>query len=451
MPQENNPEAIREWEIWMDNLIITNNFQKENIPFYQYSEFKNVKLIGGNVYKATFKICQKTIALKYVSLNDKFTLDNLINEVSKKLESHDSILKFYGITKQEDTNNYMIILEYSNNSSLCQYLITNFQKMDWIAKLNIAKQIANALMHLHSNEIIHGKLNSENILVHNGNIKLNYFGISKHTFESLKFQYIDPNTIEKNKCLDIFSLGIILWEISSGKPLFEMESSSNIDLLNNIVKGKREMIIPGTPSKYQKLYTDCWKHDGNSRPDISQVVKNLSEITISDVSIGVETSWSHPHDIIDEVNSVKLEKSNKQNDEPEVHSDSPFIDVSTEINEFLKDLFEIFIDSYKKQVQSMHPITIKNYLRECNKNPVKVLNEMIRHPSYYWLTSLMEFFYFYGIGTVIDYEMAFKFFGLAANEITDMKYNSFTNLSLRKLYNINKEIGLIYLFNWSLC
>jgi serine/threonine protein kinase len=52
----------------------------------------------------------------------------------------------------------MIILEYANNGSLRQYLKTNFQKMDWNTKLNLAKQIANVLMYLHSNEIIHGKL-----------------------------------------------------------------------------------------------------------------------------------------------------------------------------------------------------------------------------------------------------------------------------------------------------
>ena len=66
----------KEWETWMDNLIIEDTFQKENIPFYQYSEFVNVNLVGENVYKATFKISQKTVALKCISLNDKFTLDN---------------------------------------------------------------------------------------------------------------------------------------------------------------------------------------------------------------------------------------------------------------------------------------------------------------------------------------------------------------------------------------
>ncbi|RHZ68640.1 hypothetical protein Glove_294g145 [Diversispora epigaea] len=447
-------DDIREWETWMDNLIIEDTFQKENIPFYQYSEFENVELISGNVYKAAFKISQKTVALKRFSLNNKFTLDNLINEIKRhrKLEAHNSILRFYGITKQENTNNYIIILKYANGGTLRQYLKTNFQKMDWNAKLNIAKQIANALMYLHSNEIIHGKLNSKNIFVHNGNIKLNDFEMAKYTPESLKsltdslglIQYIDPQYLElftkigKNKSSDIFSLGTILWEISSGKPPFEMESSSNIDLLDNIVKGKREMIIPGTPSKYKETYTDCWKHNGNSRPNISHVVKNLSKIIISDANDKCET---YPHNLTDEVISVKSEKSNK-NDKLEVQSDPLLVDVSVEIFESIKNLFEFYIDSYKKQDFRMQPIFIRNYIRECNKNPVKILHEMISHPSHSLFTSLIGFFYKHGIGTVIDNQMAFESFSLASNEITDMKNVS---PSLRKLYGINKEIGFICL------
>ncbi|RHZ86087.1 hypothetical protein Glove_54g159 [Diversispora epigaea] len=332
------------YEKKMDNLIIEDTIQKENIPFYQYSEFENVKLIAANIFKAAFKISQKTIALKCVSLNDKFTLENLTNEIKRhrKLEIHDSILKFYGITKQEDTNNYMIILEYVNEGSLRQYLKTNFQKMDWNAKLNLAKQIANVLMFLHSNDIIYEKLNPENIFVHNGIIKFNVFGITKIISDSLSYltntlgpiQYMDPQYLElfsmigKNKSSDIFGLGITLWEISSGIPPFEMESSSNVDLLNNIVKEKREIVIPGTPHKYKEIYTDCWNNNGNLRPDIFQVVKNLSEIIISDTSVEFEPPQSQPYNVTD----VKLENLNRQNEEPIIKSNLPF-NVTTEVNE----------------------------------------------------------------------------------------------------------------------
>ncbi|RHZ70764.1 hypothetical protein Glove_267g31 [Diversispora epigaea] len=443
----------KEWETWMDNLIIEKIIQKENIPFYQYSEFQNVKFITANIFIATFKSSQKTVTLKCISLNDKFTLDNLINEIKRyrKLEIHDNILKFYGIVKQENTNNYMIVLEYVNGDSLRQYLKTNFQKMDWNVKLNLAKQIANILMHLHSNDIIHdGILNSENIHIHNGIIKFNVFGLTKIVSDSLSFlpnnlgpiQYMDPqHKLFKNKSSDIFGLGIILWEISSGSPPFEMDSSLNVDLLNDIVKGKREMTIPGTPHKYKEIYSDCWKHSGNSRPDISQVVKNLSEIIISDASSEFGTSQSQPYNVTD----VKLEILNIQNEKFEIRPHSPFFDVTTKVNVFIKDLFDLHIDLSNSQFRQIRPILLKNHIREHKKNPVEIFSKMISHPYYHWFTSLIGFFYQYGIGTVADYQMAFKFFNLGFNQIIDT--SSSNSSLLRKLYNINKEISTISLAN----
>ncbi|RHZ89244.1 hypothetical protein Glove_17g52 [Diversispora epigaea] len=453
MSQEKKTE--KEWEDWMDKIIIEDTLRKENVPLYQYYEFEEVKLISGNVYKATFKTSQKTIALKCISLNDKFTLDNLINEIKRhrKLEIHNSILRFYGITKQENTDNYMIILEYSNNGSLRQYLKTNFKRLDWNAKLNIAKQIADILTFLHSNDIIHGKLKSENILIHSGIIKFNIFGLMTIMPESLRFltnsigpiQYIDPqylkifNTIGKNKSSDIFSLGIILWEISSGSLPFEMESLSNVDLLNYIVKGKREIVIPGTPPKYKEIYIDCWKHNENSRPDIFQVVKNLSEIIISDESIANETPQLQHHNVMDEIISVKLEKINVLNEELKVHS----VDKSAEFEVFIKDLFEFFYDILKNQFLQAQPIMMNNYIKERKKNPVEVLYKMISHPSYSWNTSMIGFFYKNGIGTITNNQMAIRFFSIAANETINVSPSN--SPFLRKLYNINKEIGTMLL------
>ncbi|RHZ70071.1 hypothetical protein Glove_275g52 [Diversispora epigaea] len=480
MSQEKINEKER--ETLMESLIIEDTIQKENIPFYQYAEFENVKLISRNVYKAIFKTSQEIVALKCVYLNDNFTLDNLISEIKRhrKFEIHDCINKFYGITRQKNTKNYMIILEYVNEGSLRQYLKTNFQKMDWNAKLNLAKQIANVLMFLHSNDIIHGRLNSKNILIHNGNIKLN----DLESIDSLRFltnnfdtiQYMDPqhlelSTIGKDKSSDIFKLGIILWEISNGNPPFEMESLSNIDFLNNIVKGKREMTISGTPQKYEEIYTDCWKHNENSRPNISQIisngnppfemeslsnidflnnivkgkremtisgtpqkyeeiytdcwkhnensrpnisqiVKNLSEIIISDASVESAHSNLYHVTVTDEIISVRFEKSNKNS---ELKLDPPFIDASVEAVAFIKNVFEFFIDIPAKQGIHLQPTLFKNYIREQKKNPAKILYEMIRYPSHYWFTSLIGFFYQHGIGTVVDNQMAFKFFDLAAS------------------------------------
>ncbi|RHZ43237.1 hypothetical protein Glove_818134g3 [Diversispora epigaea] len=438
----------------------TSNNSNNDIPFYHYSRFENIRIINKNVYKVNIKkiISQQkktvaeVVALKNISLNNKFTLNNFINKVKRhrKLEINDNILKFYGITKQENTNDYMIVLEYVNNGSLCQYLKTNFQKFDWNVKLNLAKQIANALMNLHSNNIIHGKLTSESILVHNGIIKLNDFGInylkSLFTTVTIPIQYTDFRYLELfNKSLDIYSLGIILWEIScDGIFPFEKElltksslalSSTNnniIGLINDIIaRGKIEKGIPGIPATYKEIYTDCLKHHGISRPVIFEVVNDLSKINIiSDINV-----------------TNNLEKL----DEEKVPSNPPLINsITTKANNFniiiFKKLFEFFINLFKTQSQEMRPIMINNYIRECNLNSVKILHKMIRYPSNYWFTSLIGFFYQNGIGTVIDNEMAFKFFSLAANKRIFMK-NISSNPSLGKFYIINKEMGIIRLAN----
>ncbi|RHZ79823.1 hypothetical protein Glove_140g11 [Diversispora epigaea] len=434
----------------------SNNNNNNDTPFYHYSRFENIRIINKNVYKANIKkiISQQektvTVALKCIALNNKFTLNNFINEVKRhrKLEINDNILKFYGITKQENTNDDMIVLEYANNGSLRQYLKTNFQKFDWNVKLNLAKQIANALMNLHSNNIIHGKLTTENILVHNGTIKLNDFGInylkSLFTTVTIPIQYTDFRYLELfNKSLDIYSLGIILYEIScDGIFPFEKElvsksspallSTNNniIDLINDIIiKGEREKCIPGIPPKYKEIYTDCLKHHQNSRPGISKVVNDLSKINIS--------------------SDINATNNLGNSDKEEVQSNPPLINsITTKANNFniilFKKLFGFFIDLFKTQSQEIRPIMINNYIREHNLNSTKILHKMIRHPSNYWFTSLIGFFYQYGIGTVNDNEMAFKFFSLAANGNLFTK-NISSNLSLRKFYNINEEMGIIHL------
>src|SRR6185369_4630480 len=98
---------------------------------------------------------------------------------------------------------------------------------------------------------------------------------------------------------------------------------------------------------------------------------------------------------------------------------------------FIKDLNEFLIDLFNRQSRIIRTNMIKNYIREHKKNPVEILYEMISHPSYYWFTCLIGFFYQYGIGTVADNQMTYTY--------------SSNSSTLRKLYNINKEIGIISL------
>ena len=122
--------------------------------------------------------------------------------------------------------------------------------------------------------IIYFHKHSGNILVHENNIKLADFGLSKRIQEVSKTKsslfgvvpYIDPIRFNVNKLLsfgkksDIYSIGVLLWEISSGKqPFYEEGVSYDFSLAMRIVKGHRETIIPDTPIEYSKLYTGKYK------------------------------------------------------------------------------------------------------------------------------------------------------------------------------------------------
>ena len=105
------------------------------------------------------------------------------------------------------------------------------------------------------------------MLIHQDKIKLADFGLSKKTQETSKTKselfgvvpYIDPKKFEMqkyslNKKSDIYSIGVLLWEISSGKSPFEGESYDT-SLAVRITRGLRETIIPDTPIDYSDLYT----------------------------------------------------------------------------------------------------------------------------------------------------------------------------------------------------
>ncbi|CAJ0639441.1 8841_t:CDS:2 [Entrophospora sp. SA101] len=206
------------------------------------------------------------------SFNDVFK--PLIFSSHKQVDYDDSILNIYGVTQDPDSRNYLLVLQFANHGTLHEYLSVNADKLYWGNKLRLAYQLASGIQTLHQEGIIHRDLHARNILVVNNNIKISDFGLSgsrKQVYGNIKYTDLRYPKDEKS---DIFSLGVLLWQISSCKPPYESIKDVRDIHLNNL----RETKVDGTPEVYFGLYTRCWDPEPNNRPDIKSVVECLDEL-----------------------------------------------------------------------------------------------------------------------------------------------------------------------------
>ncbi|RIB05621.1 kinase-like domain-containing protein, partial [Gigaspora rosea] len=94
--------------------------------------------------------------------------------------------------------------------------------------------------------------------------------------------YIEPRCFidhryRRDKKSDIYSLGVILWEISSGKPPFQ-NFESLMALCFHVYQGNREDHIEGTPPQYIELYENCWDNDPDNRPEAKLIFDVLNQL-----------------------------------------------------------------------------------------------------------------------------------------------------------------------------
>ncbi|CAI2179804.1 18156_t:CDS:2, partial [Funneliformis geosporum] len=206
----------------------------------------------------------------------------------RKVNFHPNIIRFYGITKLREELNYALILEYADGETLGKYLRDNAKTFKWNRQLEFANDMASAILWLHDNEIIHQDLHSNNILIHKGAIKIADFAFS--CLQGLDtnaacgvIPYMEPKTFKDplfklTKKSDIYSLGVLFWELTSCASPFNFETTVDIAIRFEILEGVREKPIPTTNGSFINIYERCWKLEPDERPDIFQVISELSRI-----------------------------------------------------------------------------------------------------------------------------------------------------------------------------
>ena len=139
----------------------------------------------------------------------------------------------YGMTKFPENNNYAMVLNYVEEGNLRNYLRKNYSKLTLKNRIATFKKLCSSLRNIHEKDLIHCDLHSGNILIHGGTSYITDLGLCGPVDEKSSnkvygiVSYIAPEllrgkiNIKNAKETDIYSVGMLMWEIFAGHPPFD--------------------------------------------------------------------------------------------------------------------------------------------------------------------------------------------------------------------------------------
>jgi serine/threonine-protein kinase len=210
--------------------------------------YKILDMIGGggmaNVYLAHDMILDRNVAVKMLRLdltNDEEFIRRFHREAQSATSlTHPNIVNIYDVGEEDDI--YYIVMEHVDGQTLKQY-IQQYSPISVEEAIGIMRQLTSAIAHAHQNNIVHRDIKPHNILVdRDGKVKITDFGIAMALSATSITQtnsvlgsvhYLSPEQARggmANKKSDIYSLGIVFFELLTGRLPFSGESAVSIAL-----------------------------------------------------------------------------------------------------------------------------------------------------------------------------------------------------------------------------
>lgn len=246
------------------------------------------------VYKAKDKLLNRFIAVKI--LRPEFTKDAAFVENFKRESqaaaglSHPNVVGVYDVGREGNIN--YIVMELIEGKTLNE-IIKEEAPMDYRKVIDITKQVASALKVAHKNKIIHRDVKPHNIMVTNdGVVKLADFGIAKAVNDATlstgskiigSVHYFSPEQARGNyvdERSDIYSLGIVMYEMLTGTVPFDGDNPVTVALkhINEEVRPPSEIVSGIPPALERCVLKTTSKYQTNRYSSAEELIEELDNI-----------------------------------------------------------------------------------------------------------------------------------------------------------------------------